>query len=202
MKQRTHTVKGNNGDKEIKIEKDGNGNLKIDLSTFGTKPTSVSFNNKFVSETVKNNIYNAFKNTTLCINNFETPERVVENNIGILGTLNNSSNVFGGVSQVTSDTVKEVTNNRILLTGQGACQELKHIIMDLIITSILYRGQWGVGKGIELYNNGLIVVDGNSSRAGQYINEQTKSLMVNYGVIIAKNLSKKEEQQIFTIMEL
>ena len=185
----THTVKGNNGDKEIKIEKDKE-IVKINLSAFGTKPNSISFNNKFVSETVKNNIYNAFKNG-YTINNFETPERVVENNIGILGTLNNSSNVFGGVSQVTSDTVKEVTNNGILLTGQGAISGTKAYNNGLIITSILYGGQWGIGEGIELYNNGLIVVDGNSSRAGQYINEQTKSLMVNYGVIIAKNIGQE-----------
>ena len=176
----THTVKGNNGDKEIKIEKDGNGNLKIDLSTFGTKPTSVSFNNKFVSETVKNNIYNAFKNG-YTINNSKDSARIVKNNIGILGTLNNSSGEFGGVSQVTSETVKEVTNNGILLTGQGTVSGTKVYNNGLIVNFVL-GGQWGYeGKGIELYNSGLIV----SEKAGQHFYTAAESCAVNYGIIVA-----------------
>ena len=177
----THTVKGNNGEKEIKIEKDGNENLKIDLSAFGTRPTSVSFNNKFVSETVKNNIYNAFKNG-YTINNSGAVERAIAINEGVLGTDGKSSNNFGDVSQVTSDTVKEVTNNGILLTGQGAASGGKAYNNGLIVNFVL-GGQWGhEGKGIELYNNGLIVSD----KAGQYFYTATESYAVNYGVIVAK----------------
>ena len=180
IEKNTHKVTGNDGDKEIKIEKD-NEIVKIDLSAFGTKSTSVSFNNKFVSETVKNNIDNAFGKGYI-INTIGDSARVVEDNFGILGTLNNSSGDFGGVSQVTSETVKEVTNNGILLTGQGAASGGKAYNNGLIVNFVL-GGQWGhEGKGIELYNNGLIVSD----KAGQYFHTATESYAVNYGVIVAK----------------
>lgn len=82
---------------------------------------------------------------------------------------------------MTSETVKEVTNNGILLTGQGAVSGTKVYNNGLIVNFVL-GGQWGYeGKGIELYNSGLIV----SEKAGQHFYTAAESCAVNYGIIVA-----------------
>ena len=186
----THTVKGNNGDKEIKIEKD-NEIVKIDVSSIQTNfvNKTIVFNNKFVSETVKKNIDNAFGNG-YTINTTGDSARALETNEGILGTLNNSSGDFGGFAQVTSDTVKKVTNKGILLTGQGAVSGTEIYNEGLIYVGRQLSGQYAAGENTKLYNKGLIVADngasGNLERAGQQLSNGN-SFAFNYGIILSKN---------------
>ena len=184
------TVKNANKESETKniklTRKDGK--TTIDASALRQEVAKISFDDRFISNKVRNNIEKALSGS-YTVTASDATRRIAENN-GIL--LHNS---LGSSAQIAEEGISQITNNGILLNPHGINLSGAKAINNGAIFAFFNNnsGAQLVGDNVEnaeLHNNGLII----SKSSGQNIYGKSTNGNIkgfNKGVILAEKYGQE-----------
>ena len=173
--------------KNIKLTRK-DGKTTIDASALRQEVAKISFDDRFISNKVRNNIEKALSGS-YTVTASDATRRIAENN-GIL--LHNS---LGSSAQIAEEGISQITNNGILLNPHGINLSGAKAINNGAIFAFFNNnsGAQLVGDNVEnaeLHNNGLII----SKSSGQNIYGKSTNGNIkgfNKGVILAEKYGQE-----------